>query len=81
MPCVEETPKEVDVAIRILDVVTPRINFGNDMNTTVMREITQTDHLNKRLLKNFLEHINVTNNDVSTDNNIEEDDNYQDFED
>lgn len=79
MPCVEETPKEVDVALQILDIVTPRINVTSETDSAVVRETTQTDHLNKRLLKTFLERINVMA-EVPT-NTTAEDDNSQEFED
>lgn len=81
MPCVEETPKEVDVALQILDIVTPRINEANELDPPLVRETTQTDHLNKRLLKTFLERLNVMA-EVPTNNALDEDDdNSQEFED
>lgn len=80
MPCVEESPKEVDVALQILDIVTPRINVPSETDSAVVRETTQTDHLNKRLLTTFLERLNVMT-EIPTNNNVEEEDNSQEFED
>ncbi|XP_023302295.2 uncharacterized protein LOC111684375 [Lucilia cuprina] len=80
MPCVEENPKEVDVALQILDIVTPRINVSADTDSEVVRETSQTDHLNKRLLQTFLQRLNVMSV-VPTDNNEPEEDNSQEFED
>lgn len=80
MPCVEESPKDVDVALQILDIVTPRINVPSETDSGVVRETTQTDHLNKRLLTTFLERLNVMT-DIATNNNVEEEDNSQEFED
>ncbi|KAI8128962.1 hypothetical protein FF38_09842 [Lucilia cuprina] len=80
MPCVEENPKEVDVALQILDIVTPRINVSADTDSEVVRETSQTDHLNKRLLQTFLQRLNVMSV-VPTDNTEPEEDNSQEFED
>ncbi|TMW52246.1 hypothetical protein DOY81_002713 [Sarcophaga bullata] len=81
MPCVQEPSKQVDVALQILDAVTPRLNVGNELEPNVVRETTQTDHINKRLLTTFLERLNVVA-DLPTTNNLEEDDdNSQEFED
>lgn len=80
MPCVEETSKNVDVALQILDIVTPRINVNGATDSAVVRETTQTDHLNKRLLKTFLERLNVMS-ELPTTNNVEEEDNSQEFND
>ncbi|XP_037813985.1 uncharacterized protein LOC119605107 [Lucilia sericata] len=80
MPCVEESPKEVDVALQILDIVTPRINVSADTDSEVVRETSQTDHLNKRLLQTFLQRLNVMSV-VPTNNTEPEEDNSQEFED
>lgn len=80
MPCVEETPKDVDMALQILDIVTPRNNVDGETNSAVVRETTQTDHLNKRLLQTFLERLNVMN-ELPTNTNGEEEDNSQEFND
>lgn len=82
MPCAQETNKQVDVALQILDAVTPRLNVGNELEPNVVRETTQTDHINKRLLTTFLERLNVLADLPTTNNYLEDDDdNSQEFED
>ena len=82
MPCIQESTKQVDVALQILDAVTPRLNVGNELEPNVVRETTQTDHINKRLLTTFLERLNVIADLPTTNNNLEEDhDNSKEFED
>lgn len=82
MPCIQEPTKQVDVALQILDAVTPRLNVGNESEPNVVRKTTQTDHINKRLLTSFLERLNVVTDLPTTTNNLEEDDdNSQEYED
>lgn len=83
MPCLEESPKEVDVALQLLDIVTPRLNTNNTQpnDVPVVREVSQTDHLNKRLLTTFLERMNVMELHGNANENNEDDDNTDEFED
>ncbi|XP_075167578.1 uncharacterized protein LOC142239677 [Haematobia irritans] len=77
MPCPEST-EETDVALQILDIVTPR-HVSQITDPQVTRETTQTDQINKKLLTTFLERINVmgniplgSSNDDSEVNNFED---------
>ena len=55
---VDESPMEVDNDGQQNE---PNVETTNDSSEKVTNELTQTDHLNKKLLEAFLSRINTTN--------------------
>lgn len=54
-------------------------NNENTLNVVAVREITQTDHLNKKLLTSYLNNINASSDSEvrsTTDQNEEEEQNW-----
>lgn len=78
MPCPPKEEEQVDVALKILELQQPHLHVVPAPQE--IREITQTDRLNKKLISSFLERMNVI--DIPNHQNESgEDDNTDEFED
>ena len=67
---VDESPMEVDNDGQQNE---PNVETTDDSSEKVTNELTQTDHLNKKLLEAFLSRINTTNegNTVSVESEVD----------
>lgn len=81
MPCcLDESPREdLDVSLQILSLYNTAQHVDPVTDPQVVREITQTDHLNKRLLSTFLQRMNVM--DLPSLSDKDDDENANEFDD
>ncbi|XP_037942808.1 uncharacterized protein LOC119675673 [Teleopsis dalmanni] len=81
MPCLQEFPENITMATNngISTPSSDNTEHKDQDSTQPIREITQTDRLNNRLLKSFLEHVNAGHINSYKLSNCIESDNSNDF--